>query len=241
MMKSESIDLLATAMCAFQAAVTNPERSKTVEVTGTTKAGKNFRYDFKYAPLDAIIDHIRKPLADAGLSFSQGFEVTDSRTLLTTTILHQSGQWMKSAIPLPNLGNEAKDLGAAITYTKRYSLSAALGLAPEEDDDNRIADKQVAGYSPSTDDTKKPNHGSFHGPLGVTELKNHMRAIAGDLVRITSADELDGFLNDNQEVLAQCQRDLPEWYFGKGDNLGAKAAIDAKRSELLANEPDMRG
>lgn len=240
-MKSEQINEIAAALVKFQAAVSNPSRSREVEVKGKTRDGKDFCYKFKYAPLDAIIDHIREPLTNNGLAFVQGFSHPNGATVLDTIITHESGQWIQSSIPLPQLGNQAKDLGAAITYTKRYALTAALGIAAEEDNDNRDIDKDVPGHSPSGDNPPK-NSGKFHGPLGITELKAHMRAFAGDLARKTDLDELDGFLNDNQEVLQQCERDLPDWYYGKeGEGGGCKQAIDAKRAELqnaeLENNP----
>lgn len=78
----------------------------------------------------------------------------------------------------------------------------------------------------------KGSKDKFHGPLGITELKNAMKAFAGDLARCGDPDELTVLLATAKDVLEQCKRDLGKWYYGSGDAQGAEASIAAKREEL---------
>lgn len=77
--------------------------------------------------------------------------------------------------------------------------------------------------------------GALCGPLKITELKNALRKFAGDLEACSDLDSLDLLLRANKEVLDQCERDLPSWYFGDPkhpDVKGAKDRIMERTEEL---------
>lgn len=130
-----SYGALAAALAKAQAAFPPIPRDK--EVTVTTKTGGS--YKFKYAPLDAILTAVRAALSDNGLAISQMLDGDD----LVTMLLHKDGQTLTGRFPLPRADN-VQALGSAITYLRRYSLQAILGIAAEEDDDgNRAAGNTV--------------------------------------------------------------------------------------------------
>ena len=106
-------------------------------VQPVTKDASNPFYKSKYATLDNILAEIKKPLADCGLQFAQ-FPDGDG---LTTILLHQSGEWIKATANLHIKEQTPQGHGSAITYMGRNALSAALGLATEEDDDGNAASK----------------------------------------------------------------------------------------------------
>jgi hypothetical protein len=89
---------------------------------------------YKYADLATVLEAVRKPLADNGLSLVQLFE----GEVLVTRLLHVSGQSIDSAIPLMRLEargiNALQALGSSISYLRRYSVLALLSLASEDDD-----------------------------------------------------------------------------------------------------------
>jgi hypothetical protein len=58
--------------------------------------------------------------------------------------LHTSGQWIASEHPLP-LSGRPQEIGSALTYARRYSLSALIGIAADEDDDANAAQKKNDG------------------------------------------------------------------------------------------------
>src|SRR5512143_1377029 len=145
-MQSEQIDKLAEALAKAQGKIENPPKNKTVSVT--TRTGG--RYEFSYADLTAIMDAIKKPLADNGLSYVQYVEEIDGKYRLITQLLHSSGQWISGAYPLfleksrDKDGNElppsSQQFGSAQTFMKRYALSAMVGVAADSDDDANAAD-----------------------------------------------------------------------------------------------------
>ena len=121
---------LAAALAKAQAAFPPVTRSKTVTVT--TKTGAS--YKFSYAPLEAILDAVRKPLGDNGLALAQ---MLDDGALVTM-LLHESGASIEGRIAIPGT-NDVQALGSAITYLRRYAIQAMLGIAAEEDDDGNSA------------------------------------------------------------------------------------------------------
>lgn len=141
-MQSEQIDKLAEALAKAQCDITSPPRNREVEVFSKRT---NSKYKFKYATLDGIIDHIRKPLSGNGLWFTQTLANGDGKYRLVTRLVHSSGQWIASETPLfvkPDANGEIsnQEFGSALTYMKRYALAAMLGVAADEDDDANAAD-----------------------------------------------------------------------------------------------------
>lgn len=136
MLHSEQIDKIAAALAKAQAAFINPPRNRTVKV----KTQNSGSYDFSYATFDAIVDAVRKPLAENELSYTQTVEFDNDKPRVVTTLMHSSGQWIGSTLPLmvDRPGNQA--FGSALTYSKRYALTALLGVAADEDDDANGAD-----------------------------------------------------------------------------------------------------
>lgn len=128
MKTSESIDQLATALSLVQAEL----RAAKAEAKG------NYG---KYADLEAVIDAIREPLTKNGFSFIQlPVTSTNGKPGLCTRLMHKSGQWIEEQCELLIEKATMQGMGSAITYMKRYSLAAMVGLA-EEDDDGQAAEK----------------------------------------------------------------------------------------------------
>lgn len=98
----------------------------------------NPHFKNRYADLAAIHEAIRKPLSDNGLAVTQTTEIRDNGFVLVTTLMHASGQWTKSEYPLP-LAAKPQELGSAMTYARRYSLSSIVSIAADDDDDAEVA------------------------------------------------------------------------------------------------------
>ena len=60
---------------------------------------------------------------------------------MTTMLLHESGQWIKSKLKMPIEKATAQSVGSVITYGRRYGLSAITGIA-QYDDDGNVASNQ---------------------------------------------------------------------------------------------------
>jgi len=124
------IDKIAAALAGAQGELTNPPKTKTANL------GK---YKYRYADLAEIIEHVRPVLAKHSLAVVQ-LTVADARNVLVTRLMHESGQYLEATYPLPAQA-AAQDMGSAITYARRYSLCAILGIAADEDDDGERAVK----------------------------------------------------------------------------------------------------
>ncbi len=149
-LRSAEVDKLVAALAKAQGAFPEIERNRTVRVR--PKSGGQ-EYEFKYATLSAIIDAIRKPLSENGLAYTQIISHdADSGFYVLTTTLYCGNQFLSSKTPIIVEGQTNQQFGSALTYMKRYTLAALLGIAAEEDDDANIADgneiKKVVDKAP---------------------------------------------------------------------------------------------
>lgn len=122
MKTSESVAKLYEALFNFQGAMKPIPRSKVVKVKS---------YEFRYAPLDAIMETIVPLLQREGLAVAQA--VDDSA--ITTRLMHKSGEWMESSTFLNRDHANMQGFGGEITYKRRYSLCSLLGIVSDDDND----------------------------------------------------------------------------------------------------------
>lgn len=128
-MKSESIKELAIAINKAQS-----------QIKGAVKDSDNPFFKSKYADLSSVVEAIREPLASNGLSYIQISHDSQNAACIETLILHTSGEWLSCGpVSVPVSKSDAQGYGSAMTYARRYSLSAAFGVAPEDDDGNAAA------------------------------------------------------------------------------------------------------
>lgn len=98
-------------------------------------------YGYKYASLDTVVRTILPLLRECGLSYAQPVGGDGATISVTTIIMAQDGGTIESTISAPiGAGKAAKmsdiqGAGSVITYLRRYSLSAILGLVTDEDTD----------------------------------------------------------------------------------------------------------
>jgi len=127
MICSESTANIFKAFSLFQAAVTGPAKN------GKGNYGA-------YVLLDDLV-LLRKSLSEFGLSFTQSTTSNNEGIGVETTIMHESGEWFSSdLLLLPMEKRTPQGAGGAVTYGRRYSLAAALGVASESDDDAQHAE-----------------------------------------------------------------------------------------------------
>lgn len=150
---SDKIENLAVALSKAQAAIENVSKDKQ-------------GYGYKYADLASCLGALKKPLADNGLSVSQLVnQDKDGKQLLVTLLIHESGQWLKSILCIESVivknkkgevtGNSLQQLGAGLTYARRYALSAIVGLTQEDDDAQSVSKATVEEKVPSLTVTKE--------------------------------------------------------------------------------------
>ena len=128
MEKSTEIKNLANALCNFQGAVETIRKKET-----------NPFFKSKYASLADILNVIRQPLVENGLSFVQ---FPKGKYGLETMLMHNSGEWISESYEMQPTKNDPQGAGSVITYQRRYALGAILGLNIDVDDDAE-SDKEV--------------------------------------------------------------------------------------------------
>lgn len=135
---SAEINEIAAALSSFQGEIKQPKLSKEVKVK--TKGG--YEYKFKYADLSACVEAAAPMLKVHGLAVTQ----LVSNHTLTTLLTHKSGQWFRSELAIGQ-ASDYQALGSAITYLKRYSYCAILGIVADTDDDANAACGNIAEFS----------------------------------------------------------------------------------------------
>ena len=119
---SETIVAITKALIAFKG-----------KVQTVAKDAKNPHFNRTYASLMAIIEATQGPLTECRLVLMQHPVGTDQ---LTTILLHESGEYFKSTMLMSQDRGGPQAQGSAITYAKRYAMTAILGLASDDDDGN---------------------------------------------------------------------------------------------------------
>lgn len=111
--------------------------------TDLPKVGKgstNPAFKSKYADLADIVSVVLPALAKQGLAWITTPRVTDDGFVLEYELRHTSGEAVTGSWPLPDPEKATpQQMGSAVTYGKRYALSAVTGIAPDEDDDGNHA------------------------------------------------------------------------------------------------------
>lgn len=130
---------LATAQGQFQA----PLRSKKAKVQGTSKGGNAYSYEYAYAPLEACIEAVQKPLAEASISRQQYIVWRGNMSFIRTILWHASGQWLAADYPIIQDKDGMAGFAGAVTYAKRQGLCLITGLSPEDDNDAHVDERPV--------------------------------------------------------------------------------------------------
>jgi len=126
MQLSDTITDLAKALSKLQA-----------EIRGAERTEVNAQFSKAYSTIYDMWEAIREPIGKYGLSVVQEVTYKDKSVFLTAVLLHESGQWIKfDPLAMPVAKDGAHGIGSAITYARKYSISAILGICPGDDRDD---------------------------------------------------------------------------------------------------------
>lgn len=177
MQTSESINELATALSKAQG-----------EITGALKDSANPFFKSNYADLASCWDACRSALTKNGLAVTQ-FPTTDpTGSYLVTTLMHSSGQWMRSSLILKSKDDTSQAMGSAITYARRYALAATVGIAQVDDDGNQASGRVTEIHSPK-------------GDLGKNIPLDRARKVALEMMAIIDKPAADGDHDELKKAL----------------------------------------
>ena len=112
------------------------------------KTSTNPHFRSRYADLSACVEAVMGGLNDNGIALVQQTHECESGVLVETLFIHESGETFSAGkLHVPASKNDAMGYGSALTYARRYSLMAACGIAPEDDDGQAASRPSVAQVS----------------------------------------------------------------------------------------------
>jgi hypothetical protein len=150
-MSSDSIAALAKAMIKAQQAIVPASKDRLNPFTRSM-----------YATLGSVVDSCRQALLNAGIWIVQypipveGSETNSVIGLVTKLVHAESGEWQASLLVMPVPKNDPQGFGSALTYARRYGLSAMVGITTEDDDDANGACLQSRSSAVVTEPAQTP-------------------------------------------------------------------------------------
>ena len=101
------------------------------------KTATNPHFKSRYADLAACVEAVISGLNDNGIALIQRNYLDDNGVTVETVFVHESGEMLECGkLHVPAAKHDPQGYGSALTYARRYSLMAACGIAPEDDDGN---------------------------------------------------------------------------------------------------------
>ena len=118
------------------------------------KSSSNPHFRSKYADLAACVEAVVDALNDNGIALTQQVYECENGVIVETVFIHESGATISCGrLHVPATKQDAQGYGSALTYARRYSLMAACGIAPEDDDGNAASKRPTAPAAPAVDVT----------------------------------------------------------------------------------------
>jgi len=191
---SSEIDKLAAALVKVQASI-----------KPAVKSSANPFFKSHYADLGEIWNACREALTANGIAVVQGGD----GDCLQTTLLHTSGQWISGSFRLMAIKPDPQAQGSAMTYLRRYSLAAMVGVVTEDDDGEaamaRGAPPPPTAVSPRQSVPRVPSH---PGPQGHPE---QWKTWAEVKVALPPRELSDWMASDDYgESMADCKKASPK-------------------------------
>lgn len=190
--RSESIGNLAAALVRFNKEIKNIHKN----IDGA-KGKNDTKARYKYFDIAQLLEHVRQPLADVGLSVMQFNINSETPDVIgcITMLLHESGEFIESPPtyakldnPINQYGNKnMSDLqayGSLISYVRRYSLCSCLGLAGDNDDNDGARIEINDDNNGARIETNYNNYGTLNKTKNNTEYQakqtNHNTVLASE-------------------------------------------------------------
>ena len=207
------------------------------------KTSTNPHFRSKYADLAACVEAVIDALNNNGIYLMQMTHETPDGAMAETTFIHESGEMISAGkLFFPASKHDAQGYASALTYVRRYSLMAACGVAPE-DDDGHLASKPPAKPEPKpapkveAKPEPKPEPKVEAEPVetnaGVADFA--MSIFTTFLPGAKSEAELNTFWKDNKESVAKIKAHDESMYVELLAKFKArKDAINAKKKEEVS-------
>jgi hypothetical protein len=121
------------------------------------KTNTNPHFRSKYVGLDGCVEAVIDALNENGIYLMQSNHEADDGVIVETVFIHESGETVSAGkLHVPASKLDAQGFGSALTYARRYSLMAACGIAPEDDDGNAASKSNVTQMPDRTTKAQLP-------------------------------------------------------------------------------------
>lgn len=224
----DSTPELNKALAACQGKFPAVEKGRTATVR--TKSGGSYSYD--YADLSDLLSAVRPVLSAHGLAISHDQETTrDPLGVATVAILeHASGERKTGKViwlPCSQDMQPVQAIGSAMTYGRRYTTQAILGIATETDDDGNTASGNDAATKPKAD--KKPDPPKDAKPAKAATVSEGLRKVLIELgcKEPAQSDAVIRYATHGQLCLSDCRG-------SDGNSETARVDIEATLGGLMA-------
>ena len=187
-MSSPKITELAEAMIQVQQAL-----------SPALKDAENSFTNSRYATLHSIMNACRDALLEHGIWLTQYPVSVEANQLgLVTKVVHaETGQWQYSLLTMPLPKNDPQGYGSAMTYARRYGLSALVGIVTENDDDGELAKLNGNLITPSEKAVYAPQESEQQANRDVPGGNLH----GGNLPRLDGVQYRNGTANDGKQCV----------------------------------------
>lgn len=150
------------------------------------KQSVNPHFKSKYVDLAGCVEAVIDALNENGIALVQHTHESDTGVIVETMFVHESGETMSCGkLHVPAAKQDPQGYGSALTYARRYSLMAACGIAPEDDDGNAASKKPPKGVG-----VIKPTDGAWEAM--DEETQHWMLHEAMAVTQLISAGDVDG-------------------------------------------------
>lgn len=171
----------------------------------------NPHFGKKYADLESVWDACKTALQTAEIAVMQGPGMDDNGNVYVDTMLtHKSGQFIRTRTTAKPVRLDPQGVGSAITYLRRYGLTAMLGIVQEDDDGNgssrqndapKVETKPAAKVNRGVSDIKKPD--PIVDPVAAEDTADSLIA---QINEIQNEKQLDSWVKKNLPTISS----LPE-------------------------------
>lgn len=149
------------------------------------KTSTNPHFKSRYADLSACVEAVIDALNDNGIGLIQRTSEDETGVTVETVFIHESGEHLECGkLHVPASKMDPQGYGSALTYARRYSLMAACGIAPEDDDGNasskrkepepkKLPDKALQGFLKSVLDCENTD--------GLHSIKDQAKRVCEEM------------------------------------------------------------
>ncbi len=200
-LQSEQVAKVVTALAKAQAKIHHAKLDS-----------KNPAFKSSYASLESVIDATKMILLDEGIVVIQQPMTDEHGVLLATTLMHTSGEWLRSYLPVINEKKSCQGQGSGLTYSRRYALAAMTNIG-QGDDDGNLASGVAAQASQSQSQARPTTPASAPKTIFPS---NYPENLKGRFIEDFATDEL-----------LEASKSLSNWKTGKSSASFSKRHEDA--------------